>query len=502
MSSIPVWNSTATSTAFEPLRGDGGADVVVVGGGITGCTLALLLAEAGRSVVLLEARTVGSGDTGYSTGNLYQTVSGGLHEIRDTWSDDVLRSVAASRGEAVDFIERQARAMAPEDACFRRCDMFLFAGSGEAGPSIDREHDAARAAGLAAHREMTLPAGAPTPKGVVLRLEQQAQFQPLGYVRALAQRAAAAGCRLHEHSPVVEFDASKGQVRTEAGRVDAREVVLATHSPIGIHAVQAGMEPRREYGVAFPIAQGAFPPGVFWEQGGDQLSLRSLDTAKGSHLICIGQNYKTGDHDSHAALQQLEQQARQRLNVQEASHRWSAQHFHSPDELPFVGKDLSGAWIATGYATDGLTWGTLAACIIGDRLLGRENRWSEVFRTGRFDPVKAGKRVFQENVSVAKAFVQDYLTHRQSEQLATLPLERGAIVELDGERVAAYRDGNGTVHAVSPVCTHMKCLVHWNALETSWDCPCHGSRFAPDGRVLEGPAYRPLERKRLPAQES
>lgn len=208
-------------------------------------------------------------------------------------------------------------------------------------------------------------------------------------------------------------------------------------------------------------------------------------------MVCIGQQGKTGQHDAAQTLQRLEQAAAERLGLRGPAYRWSAQHFHSPDHLPYIGTDASGLHIATGFATDGLTYGTLAAQLITDRILGRVNAWQQVYRADRLDLGKSAKGLFEESASAAKAAVHD-LVHRPGTTLEHLQRGQAAIVSLDGDRVAAYRSPDGTLHVVQALCTHMRCQVRWNTVETSWDCPCHGSRFAPDGRVIEGPAMQPL----------
>jgi glycine/D-amino acid oxidase-like deaminating enzyme/nitrite reductase/ring-hydroxylating ferredoxin subunit len=494
MTTLSVWRGTAGARQWPALAEDASADVAVVGGGITGVTTALLLARAGRKVVLLEAGMLGGGDTGSSTGNLYATVSGGLQALRDKWDAEVARQVVASRAETVDFIEQ----LAGGAAAFRRCGMYLYAGSPEAQQQVQDEFDAVTQAGLAARWLDTLPPGPPAAHGKVLLIEGQAQFHPTAYVQALAEQLAAAGGRIFEHSAAVEVDASAHRVRTAQGTVHARDIVLATHSPSGFHVVQAGMVPHREYGVAGPVPGGVFPPGIFWAQGRERLSVRSVDTPQGSLLVCVGEDHKTGQHDAPAALAALEDAARRRVGLRECSYKWSAQNFQSPDRLPYIGQDASGCCIATGFATDGLVYGTLAARILADQILGQANRWAGLYKATRFTPVKSARTFGEETAAVVKVVVQDYMTRRQHEPLQSLRPGDAAIVELDGERVAAYRDAQGGLSVVSPVCTHLKCLVHWNPVETSWDCPCHGSRFAPDGRVLEGPAIEPLQRKPLP----
>jgi Rieske Fe-S protein len=262
--------------------------------------------------------------------------------------------------------------------------------------------------------------------------------------------------------------------------------------------VQGGLLPNREYGLAIRVPANSFPAGIFWSKGEQPLSVRSVETSDGSFLICVGVSRKSGQHDAREAMQTLEALARRHYPVNEIAFRWSAQNFRSPDGLPYIGRDASGLWIATGFGTDGLVYGTLAASIIADSMAGRDNRWSSLYRPGRFAPMKGARGLLQETASVTRVLLKDYLTNRQRKDLGSIDPGHAAVVEVAGERLAVYRNTDGELSAVSATCTHLGCRVHWNALEESWDCPCHGSRFAPDGRVLEGPALEPLPRKQVP----
>jgi nitrite reductase/ring-hydroxylating ferredoxin subunit len=332
----------------------------------------------------------------------------------------------------------------------------------------------------------------------VLVLEGQAQFHPQAYVAHLAILASRAGARVHEHSRVVELDRKSRRAVTATGAVvAAQEVVLATHSPKGFHVVQAEMPVHREYGIARYL-RGADPgPGIFWCRGEEHLSVRTLEHAGERYLICIGEEHKTGSHNTKASLMALELEAQKQLGPGEIACRWSAQNYRSADGLPYIGRDRSGCFIATGFATDGLVWGTVAAQAIADELAGRRNAVGELCKPLRLSAVKGGREILDEVATTVAALVKDYLTHRQEQKLAQLEPGDSASIESDGESFAAWRAPDGELFAVSPVCTHLGCKVHWNSVETSWDCPCHGSRFRPDGTVIEGPALRPLARKHL-----
>jgi glycine/D-amino acid oxidase-like deaminating enzyme/nitrite reductase/ring-hydroxylating ferredoxin subunit len=494
MDTTSVWRATAPQTGFALLQGDVSTDVLIVGGGITGLTLALLLAEEGRSVVLLEADGIGSGATGHSTGNLYETLSQGLHGIARRWDDDVAREVVAQRRAAIDFIDRRAR---QAECGFRRCSLHLYAASKQHRGDVANELAVLLKAGCDVRLDTAIAPPLPTPVGDVLVLENQAQFQPQAYLNELGRLAVQAGARVHEHSRVIELDIRARRGATATGTVQAQEIVLATHTPKGFHVVQAEMPVHREYGIARPLT-GADPgPGIYWCRADEHYSVRTTQGQGGKFFVCVGQKHKTGIHNAKAALMALEAGAEKLFGPGKAAYRWSAQNYRSADGLPYVGRDFSDCFFATGFSTDGLVWGTVAAKVMAAQVMGRRPEFGELCKPGRFSPIKGGKVILDEVGTMAKSLVKDYLTHRQEQQLSSLALGDSAIVQAEGESFAAYRTPEGELFAVSPVCTHLGCKVHWNSVETSWDCPCHGSRFKPDGTVIEGPAIAPLKRKHL-----
>ena len=494
MDTTSVWRATAPKTAFASLQTDVTTDVLIIGGGITGLSLALMLTGKGRSVVLLEADTLGSGSTANSTGNLYETLSQGLAPIVKHWGADVARKLVAQRRAAVDLIEGHSR---EADCGFRRCAHLLYAISEEGREEIGREFEALSRAGSRVRLDKTVPAPLPSPVGEVLVLQDQAQFQPQAYVNHVARRAADAGAQVHEHSRVIDLDHKARRVSTATATVRAQEIVLASHTPKGFHLLQAQMPVHREYGIARALSGPDPGPGVFWYRGEEGLSVRTLDVQGRRYLICVGQEHKTGVHNAKASLMALESLAEKHFGAAEVLHRWSAQNYRSADGLPYIGRDGTGCFVATGFATDGLVWGTVAAQAMAKQLMGQQTEFGELCKPTRFSPVKGGKTMLEENITTVTSLVKDYLTHRQEQQLSSLSPGDSAIVQAEGESFAAYRAPDGELFALSPVCTHLGCKVHWNSVETSWDCPCHGSRFRHDGTVIEGPAIAPLMRKHL-----
>lgn len=488
MDSVSIWHAGAPATDFPPLPGNAETDVVIIGGGITGITLAALLADAGRRVIVLEAMRVGEGTTGHSTGNLYGTV-GQLQALQSAWDTETARRVVQSRMEALSLVQDIAGRLAT-DCGFRRVPQLIYAVDAGAQQSVRAEYEIVRQLGLPCAFEEAADLNHAI--GPVLNIEGQAQFQPLAYVRALAQHIASVSCQIFENTAALEIDHDQRLVRTPRGTVRANEVVLATHTPKGIFGLHAEMTVHREYAVAGTLPASAPPEGINWGRGTEGHSVRHAINERGHWLVLVGSEVKTGRHDGAAEQRAVDERAHAQFGLV-PEFRWSAQNYHSPDFIPYIGRSRTvDTLIATGFAADGLTYGTLAARLIADQITGRDNPYSELYAARRITPVKSAPRFIEENVLVLKSFMQDYITDRKTATLEQVRPGSGAIVEHQGERVAAYRATDGSVSMVSPVCTHLKCLVHWNAAESSWDCPCHGSRFGVDGRVLEGPALTPL----------
>lgn len=482
--------------AYPALDGDIETDVLVIGAGITGLTTALQVAEAGKRVAVLEALRVGGGTTGASTGNLYAPVTKGLSTLRKKWGDTVIAQVAASRTEAVDYIEETARRLGI-DCAFHRRPLYrvLTDDDPTLNNSLDEELDALLCVGLAASLVSETPLPFPIHRG--LKLDNQAQFDPLRYVQGLARELGRLGVGLYEYSSVLDIDFDHCRAETATGKVSAESIVLATHTPKGINLLQTGMEPLREYGIAARLSGQDYPQGIFWVLDPFH-SIRSYQHAGQDYLIMIGEQHKTGEGKPGVDYYgRMESYLRSKFPVASVDYRWSAQQYGSADGLPYIGRRHGSerVFLATGFAGDGLTWGTVAGRLLGDLVLGHDSRWSELYDATRFTPVKSMKEWVKENTAVARHLAQDYLTPTEAKALDDVPVGEGRIVALEGEKLAVYRNELGQVSAVSAVCPHLKCLVHWNPGDRTWDCPCHGSRFEIDGSVIEGPAYHPLARR-------
>jgi glycine/D-amino acid oxidase-like deaminating enzyme/nitrite reductase/ring-hydroxylating ferredoxin subunit len=491
-----IWSSIKDAKTFPPLSGDIHADVVIVGAGITGLSTAYLLAKAGKNVVVLEQHQVGKGTTGSSTGNLYAPIDERLFSIGSKHNEATMRMVAKSRTAAIAFIEQRVQEYAM-DCDFQRVPWHLFTtkDTNSQNSQVEQEKQAALQAGLKVSEHV--PVNFPFQVEELLTLDEQAQFNPLKYVQQLAASIAEGNCRIFENTQVT--DVKEGvpcAVHTAKGTVRAEKVVMATHSPKGIYGVHTAMETYREYALAVRL-KGELPkPGVYWHvQSGPQFSIRPYSNEKGNFLLVLGEPYKVGNKSNNEEnVKNVEVYLRTHFDIEAIETVWAAQNYKPADNLPYIGTSPleTHTYLATGFAADGLTYGTLAGMIICDAILKKDNPWAEIYKPTRFTPAASASRFIKENITVAKNLVKDYLFYGEAEELKEIEPGEGKTIKLNDERVAAYRDDQGKIRILSAICPHMGCIVHWNNVEKSWDCPCHGSRFSVEGEVLEGPAFTGL----------
>jgi len=492
-----VWTASVQPKAYPKLNTDLEVDVAIVGGGITGITAAYLLAAKGMDVVVLEAHTVGKGSTGYSTGNLYATVGERLHTIESKHGEHAMNQVVHSRSTAINFIEDLVKEH-DIDCEYQRVPWHLFTtgSSKEKDAEVEKEFDAAHTAGLEAIN--SIPLIFPFQSiSKITTINHQAQINPYKYVLGVAASITSKQCRIFENTKVLNVeDGNPCIVHTENALVKAKKVIMATHSPKGIYEVHTEMEAYREFALAAKV-KGDLPiEGIYWNiTGSHQYSIRPYSNEEGNFLIVIGEPYLVGTlEENEECLLKIEQYLYEHFDVDRIVYRWAAQNYKSADGLPYIGTSplQLNTFIATGFKADGLVYGTLAAMIITETILGKESDWSELYNPKRFTPLATAGQFVKENVNVVTHLLKDYWFYGEVDRLQQIKTGEGKTLELDGEKVAAYRDENNELHIVSSVCTHLGCIVHFNNSEKSWDCPCHGSRFTINGEVIEGPAYKNL----------
>ncbi|MFJ7065767.1 FAD-dependent oxidoreductase [Streptomyces sp. NPDC101115] len=502
------WMQTAEMPSFAPLTTDAEADAAVIGGGIAGLSAAWELARAGLSVALLEADRLAAGVTGHTTGKITALHTTVYETLSTRHGEDAARLYAASQSAALRYIVETARGLGI-DCDLERRPALTYCEEPDGVDALRAEAEAARAAGLDA--SFVTETGLPYPVAGAVRVEDQAQFHPLAYLRGVVEDLVVRGGRVHEHTRVTEVDGGDPcRLTTSSGcTVRARHVVVATHHPVFDHAVLATrLTQHRDLVIAGPLPSGRDPQGMYITREGGKRSVRTTPLGDGDRrlLIVTGEAFTPGTRgDTEAGYGRLRSWAQERFPGFEVSHRWAAQDNSSVDGLPLVGRMRGGGenvYVATGFAGWGMTGGVMAGRLIASLVTEAREPWADLYAPGRSGAVLGSPSTFlKAQWDTAKPFVKDRLdalgngTHGP---VGALGPGEGTVVRAGGGPCAVHRDDRGELHAVSAVCTHMGCLVAFNNAERTWECPCHGSRFGVDGKVLQGPALRPLERRDPP----
>ncbi len=470
---------------------EGEFDVAVIGGGITGITTALLLKRAGARVAVIEAVSVGSGVTGATTAKVTALQSTVLSQIRKRHGEDAAGVYAQAGAAAVEQVATLVGELGIDCDLARR-PAATYAAEESDMASVTAEHEAAVAAGLPA--ELVEDPGLPYPVAGAVHLAGQLELHPVRYVRGLAEALDGDGSVVLEGIRALGVDdGAPCRVKTSGPTIAAQHVVVATHYPLLDRGLFfARLEPQRSYCVAARV-KGAPPRVMAISAGSPTRSIRShVDL-----LIVGGEGHTVGAREATPErFAALEAFAREHWDVEEITHRWSAQDPVPYDSLPVVGPYVPGSsrlFVASGFMKWGLTSGTFAAMILRDRIGGEDNPWAATFAPNRVS-LRSAPKLAEMNARVGVDFVGDRLKPGEAGSEDDVPPGEARVVRNGLARTGVYRDEAGDLHAVSLRCTHLGCLLRFNAAETSWDCPCHGSRFDVDGRVLEGPAVDPLDR--------
>lgn len=486
------WLRLPSRAARPPLGAERRADVAIIGAGMIGLTTAVLLAREGADVVVLEAGRLGRGVTGRTTAKL-SSLHGLTYDSLERKQGSEKASVYAGANEAgIDLVAELADELG-FDCDFRRKDNLTYTEDPERRGEIEAEVAAAQRAGLPA--ELVESTDLPFAVPAAVSVPDQAEFHPVKYLHGLADELDAGGQRLFERTRATGV--AGGTVETEEGpRVIAEHVVLATHLPIldrGGHF--ALVEPERSYGLSMS-AEGPLPAAMYLSADRPSRSIRTAPRDGQEVLIVGGAGHRMGSGDAGESFRDLERFARESFGVTEIESRWSAHDYMPADGLPMVGPlwPFGGnVSFATGMRKWGLAMGASAARILADGALGRENPMAETFDPRRLPPPSSLVGLARNGAEFGLHFLGDRLMRDGGED--ELAPGEGEIADSGLGKVARYRDTAGKLHEMSARCTHLGCIVEWNASESTFDCPCHGSRFEATGEVLDGPAIHPLEPK-------
>lgn len=487
-----LWLSAEEPPGRAPYGGGGRADVAVVGAGIVGAAVALELAKSGSEVILVEARRVASGVTGNSTAKVTA-----LHELQYSQIASKVGREAASAYAALNLDGVSAiAALAYEheiDCSLETAPNYLYAEDDSGASDVESEADAAMAAGLEV--ELTESTELPFDVRIAARLGGQIALDSAALTRGLVDAAEKAGASVYEMSRVSSIKhGSPCELSFESGlRLEADRVVLATHMPLLDRGLFfARLRPQASYAVSAPAADA--PVGMYLGIGDSTRSIRSASRLDGTRAVIVGgEGHKVGQGEGADAYGVLADWLGKRFDADAVEHRWSAHDLIAPDELPFIGQLAPFSprvSVATGFAKWGLAAGVAAAGMLARELTGEPDPRRDVFATSRLNLRASAPDLVKENADVGFRFLAGRLRRGRSSDLE--PGE-GRVVADGLRQVAECRQKEGAVHRLSARCTHMGCIVSWNEGDSTWDCPCHGSRFGADGSVLNGPAATALE---------
>jgi len=471
-------------------------DVAIIGGGITGISTAFQLQKAGKKCIVIEANNICFGTTGGTTAHLNTLLDTPYTRIIKNFGKDDAQLVARAATEAIDLIKTNIAQNGI--ACeFEDASAYLFSQTNEQTEELDEIYEACQDVGLDIAYNLSLPVTIDFDKTIEVR--GQGKFHPVKYVYGLAQAFEKAGGVILQQTRVTGIEDTEGiTIETANGNFRAANLIYATHIPPGVNLLQMRCEPWRSYAMSFTVKDENYPHDLIYDMYDPYHYIRSQKIDGKEYVIVGGEDHKTGDgENTEANFLRLESYIRKHFNVSEILFKWSSQYFEPGDGLPYIGH-LPGhpgnIFVATGYGGNGMTYSSVAAMVLKQMILEEESPYIKLFNPNRVKPIAGFTTFLKQNVGAIRNFVDKWFDKEKLEEFVELAHGEAKVTKYNGEKLALYKDEHGELHAVSPVCTHLKCSVAWNDAEQSWDCPCHGSRFSYEGKVLTGPADHDLEK--------
>lgn len=504
---VSFWIDSAPMISCNKPDQDIETEVLVIGGGIAGLTTAYNLLQKGKKVVLVEDGLIGSGETGRTTAHLSNALDDRYYEIENMLGEEAAALAAESHTAAIDEIEKNVISLGI-DCSFKRVNGYLFLHPNDKEENLDKEYEATQRAGLQTFLSEDTPLIAGGENIRSLQFKNQGQFHILRYIKGLADAITNLGGVIYTEAHAENI--SKKGAEVNGFTFSAEHIVVATNTPINdrvtMHTKQHAY---RTYVIAGKILKGTLPYALWWDTGDlnskwvsqpyHYVRLENFDE-KYDLLIAGGEDHKTGQADEEdipevTRYEKLEEWTRKYFPMfDEVIYRWSGQVMEPVDSMGFMGKNPGddNIYIITGDSGNGMTHTTIGAMIISDIITGKKNKWEDLYSPSRIS-IKAAGDFFKEAGNMAAQYL-DWIKATDLENTADLPAGEGGVLSSGLKKIAVYRDYDNTLTAFSAVCPHLGCIVKWNSDEKSFDCPCHGSRFAADGTVTNGPAIGNLSK--------
>jgi glycine/D-amino acid oxidase-like deaminating enzyme/nitrite reductase/ring-hydroxylating ferredoxin subunit len=491
-----LWQASAEEYITKNSAVEKFYDVAIAGGGITGITTALLLQKAGKKCIVFEAYNLCFGTTGGTTAHLNTLLDNPYTTISKNFGEDNAKLVADASKEAIELVKNHIQEY-KIDCEFEDASAYLFAQTDDQVKELKSIHDACRDVKLKVVYADSLPLNIHCKKAMIV--DGQAKFHPVKYVHALAKAFEDAGGVIVQQCRVEDVENNQTvKIKTSKGDYESQYFIYATHIPMGINLLHLRCAPYRSYAMAVSLQDEKYPGDLFYDMYDPYHYIRSQKIGDKTYLIVGAEDHKTGHiENTNECFDKLEAYTKRHFNISNIDYKWSSQYFEPADTLPYIGHlpgQENNILVATGYGGNGMTYSHIAAVTLRSILLNEDDPKIKLFNPNRIKPVAGFVSFLSHNADVAKEFASKLLGYEKLEKSADLKSGNGKVVKYEGETVALHKDENGSLHAVNPVCKHMKCSVAWNEAEQTWDCPCHGARYAVNGIVVTGPANRDLEK--------
>lgn len=496
------WIETTGQTSFPPVNEDQQADVLVVGAGIAGVTSAYLLARAGKSVIVVDRERAGMSETGHTTAHLQIVVDTPLRELVDRFGEKGAKLAWDSQLEAVELIEEIARR--EKISCeLERLPAFLSSPDAKQTDALREQMRLARKFGYDA--EWADPRDVPYDAAAAVRFPNQGKFHARKYVLGLVKACEKMGVRFFEGTECTDVaEGTPVTVKTRDGHtLSADWLVAATNTPWHIKIpLHTKMTAYRTYAVEFRVPRGVFGHALYWDTMDPYHYTRVEPQGEHDLVILGGEDHELAeDADTEKRFLALVRHMRQATDDFEVVHHWSGEVMETHDDLPYIGRAPGrpeNELIITGDSGTGMTNGTIGALMVTERILGRGSPWDELY-----DPARAVTGMQRATALLTKAagdaldLGKTLLKPGEIESVDELAPGQGGILRRGVSLYAVAKRMDGEVTALKANCSHAGCVVGWNHAEQSWDCPCHGGRFTPEGEILHGPPAKPLPRADL-----
>lgn len=489
------WLASTPKTYCPTLDKDINVDIAIVGGGMAGILSGYQLQKQGYNIAILEAGNIIESTTGHTTAKV--TSQHGLiyDKIKTTMGDEFARQYAEANETSIKEIKR----IADEnniDCDYSPQSSYIYTQDMKYTKQIEDEVKTAKSLGIKAKLIDEIQVPIQINSGMVFK--NQAQFHPRKFLLGIAESIMSKGVNIYENTRATQLNEEDGKyiINTWQGKkVTANKVIIASHYPFynkkGLYFSRIYVQ--RSYVLAVRTKE-RFPAGMYINAEEPTRSLRSHPTKDGQLVLVVGENHKTGQSkDTNMHYKALYDFAKEIFTVEDVPYRWSTEDCMTLDGVPYVGQftpETPNLYIATGFGKWGMTNSMASSMILRDLIVDGKSPWQDVYNPSRKTIAASIKNFAVENVNVGGQLISGKLSKPSKD--INLKRGQGKVVEVDGERVGAFRDDNGQLHLVNTTCTHAGCELNWNSAERSWDCPCHASRFTYKGQILKGPATKPL----------